>query len=442
MSNTNKSEYPKIVSNESIEVDDIDGLQQHDRPPRHPNDSQYTSNTVIERRTTDHESTTSGESIDNHFNTSNNVNNNGRQTDFYFIRPALKRSESFIRRRVKNRETQEQRWLQKHGKKQQVINNNKNDKKPSNPVDLDDEEEIDEEQEIMRRNSNHGPFGILPSSHLSAVNSCSCRSYRRDRLMKQIDDANNKGYSAVLKTLHDAGILVYIIDARVCITLHEIVDSIHKVIENVCRDPEYQDHPKNQRCLLYRDVDGRLFNLTLTSDYGNMEATWRELVQSFSIVQALVMLTFLTRSFSCAVDINGDDLEDFRPAYLALVLGLVFSEEISLSWTNVALLVRGIPSISAYSLSSKVDSDWLRKLLILLLAVASYTTSTFQKVCTLGGVTLTCLVLLANLGSRSWKYVYTNFYCVCPSPPKLRCLTTSFYFSFCVDTYTGNPRWG
>jgi hypothetical protein len=414
MSNTNKSEHPKIVSNESIEVDDIDGSQYHDhRPPRDPN-SYHTNKTVMERTTTDHGSTTSGVLIDNQFNMNNIISNdnNGRPTDFYLVRPALKRSESFIRRRVKNRQTQQQRWEKKHGERPQTINNN--NKKPSPPVDIDDDEEIDEEQEIMRRNSNHGSFGILPSSHLSEMNSCSCRSYRRDRLMKQIDDANKKGYSAVLNTLHDAGILVYIIDARVCITLHEIVDSIHKVIENVCRDPEYQDHPKNQRCLLYRDVDGRLFNLTLTSDYGNMEATWRDLVQSFSIVQALVLLTFLTRSFSCAVDLNGDNLEDFRPAYLALVLGLVFSEEISLSWTNVALLVRGIPSISAYSLTSKVDSDWLRKLLILLLAVASYTTSTFQQVCTLGGVTLTCLVLLANLGSRSWKYVSTIFLC-CPS---------------------------
>jgi hypothetical protein len=386
MTNTTNAEYQKVVSNESIEVGDIDGglrVHPHADPP-----------TMIER--TDHESTTSNETANNNTNNSDDGVDR-RATDFYVFRPALKRSESFIRRRIQNRKTQEQRLEMKHGKR---VNDNK---KTSNPIDLD--EVMDEEQEAMRRNSNHGTFGILPSS-LVLSKSCSCRPYRRDQLVKEIDDANQQGYSAVLKTLRDAGILVYIIDSKICITLHEIVDSVHKVIDNVCRDPEYQDHPKNQKCLLYRDVDGRLFNLTLTSDYSSLEGTWRDVLQSFSILQAMVLLTFLTRSFSCAMDINGDDLEDFRPAYLALVLGLVFSEETSLSWTNVAVLVRGMPSISAYSLKSKVDSDWLRKLLILLLAIASYTTSTFQKVCTLGGVTLTCLVVLANLGSRSWKYLH------------------------------------
>ena len=39
--------------------------------------------------------------------------------------------------------------------------------------------------------------------------------------------------------------------------------------------------------------------------------------------------------------------------------------------------------------------------------VASASTdATFQKVCTLGGILLTCLVLLANLGSHSWKYLH------------------------------------
>jgi len=117
-----------------------------------------------------------------------------------------------------------------------------------------------------------------------------------------------------------------------------------------------------------------------------------------------VLLTVLTRSLSCADGV--DEMDEFRPAYLALVLGLVFSEEIGLSWTNVSILVRGIPSISAYAMTSKVGSDWLRKILILSLAIASYSTSTFQKVCTLGGIALTCIVLLANLGSRSWKYMH------------------------------------
>jgi len=47
------------------------------------------------------------------------------------------------------------------------------------------------------------------------------------------------------------------------------------------------------------------------------------------------------------------------------------------------------------------------KILILLFTVASASTDqTFGKVCTMAGVIMTCSVLLANLGSRSWKYLH------------------------------------
>ena len=99
------------------------------------------------------------------------------------------------------------------------------------------------------------------------------------------------------------------------------------------------------------------------------------------------------------------DIDEFRPAYLALLLGVVFSEEISLAWTNIAMFVRGIPSISAYSVVSRVESDWLRKVVILTLAVAAATTGTTQHFLTLAGVGLTMVTLLANLGSRAWGFM-------------------------------------
>jgi hypothetical protein len=63
--------------------------------------------------------------------------------------------------------------------------------------------------------------------------------------------------------------------------------------------------------------------------------------------------------------------------------------------------------MSAYALTSTVaGTDWLRKLQILIFVVSSASSDdTFQKVCTLGGIILTCLILLANLGSLSWKYL-------------------------------------
>eukprot|EP00536_Pseudo-nitzschia_multiseries_P000726 jgi/Psemu1/233957/estExt_Genewise1.C_90083 len=225
----------------------------------------------------------------------------------------------------------------------------------------------------------------------------------------EIDCANKRGqtgHSEVLTTLRNARILVYIIDAKVCVTLAEVVDGIRRVVDHVRLDPEYRDHPRNQKCILYRDFEGRLFNLVLTSEYSNMEGKWRGNLESFSVVQAAALFTFLTRSLACGFDLETTD--SFRQVYLVVILGVVFIEEISLSWTNVALLVRGFPSISAYALNSNlVGTDWLRKLMVLIFVVASASTDgTFQKVCTLGGIILTCLVLLANLGSLSWKYLH------------------------------------
>jgi hypothetical protein len=99
------------------------------------------------------------------------------------------------------------------------------------------------------------------------------------------------------------------------------------------------------------------------------------------------------------------EIETFGPAYLATILGIVFSEELSLSWTNVAMFIRGFPSLSAYEVMTQVESDWLRKLLILLLAITTATTGLTRKICTLGGIALASWILLANLGSRSWKFM-------------------------------------
>jgi hypothetical protein len=97
--------------------------------------------------------------------------------------------------------------------------------------------------------------------------------------------------------------------------------------------------------------------------------------------------------------------EDFRPAYLGLLLGLVFSEEISYSWVNTAMLVRGVPSISAYTITTHVEADWLRKILVFCLAMSGAVTGRTQYIMTFFGISLACAVLLANLGSRAWGFM-------------------------------------
>ena len=98
-------------------------------------------------------------------------------------------------------------------------------------------------------------------------------------------------------------------------------------------------------------------------------------------------------------------MDSLRPAYLSLILGLVLTEEISLSWINSSMLVRASPSVSAHTLLHGTGSDLSRKAVVLTLALAGATTGRLQKYMTLGGISLACLVLLANLGSRAWLFL-------------------------------------
>ena len=106
-----------------------------------------------------------------------------------------------------------------------------------------------------------------------------------------------------------------------------------------------------------------------------------------------------------------------KPAYLSLILGLVLSEEIALAHLNIVMLVLRAPSVCSYELLMSFSSDWPRKLIILLLAMAGSSPAggSTQRYLTVIGVALACLVLAANLGSRTWQNLklrplrYTGF---------------------------------
>jgi hypothetical protein len=70
------------------------------------------------------------------------------------------------------------------------------------------------------------------------------------------------------------------------------------------------------------------------------------------------------------------------------------------------MFVSGMPSISAFAITSRVESDWLRKVILFSLALAGANTGDSQYILTLFGVSLTCAVLLANLGSRAWNFLH------------------------------------
>lgn len=100
-----------------------------------------------------------------------------------------------------------------------------------------------------------------------------------------------------------------------------------------------------------------------------------------------------------------EDIDTFKPAYISLILGLVLTEEISLSFLNASMMVRAAPSISAHTLTSPIANDLIRKLILFILAIAGVTSGMTNKIMTLVGIGSAILVMLANLGARAWLFL-------------------------------------
>mmetsp|Transcript_24833 Transcript_24833/g.45680 ORF Transcript_24833/g.45680 Transcript_24833/m.45680 type:complete len:207 (+) Transcript_24833:1415-2035(+) len=199
--------------------------------------------------------------------------------------------------------------------------------------------------------------------------------YRKVVLQQMMDQYENKdGSRATIDQLKEFGITVYLAE-------YDSVDMflLKQVVQHVTasKSDRSKSHYENQRCLLYRDENGRLFNLTLNNGSSGLAGTWNSLLISYSGLQAMVALTVLTRAYACA------DVADaaLKPGYLSLILGLILYEEISHVWLNISMFVWG-------TLLSHFDSDWPRKLVVLMLALTSAMdmedVSAYQRYCTLG----------------------------------------------------------
>lgn len=132
-----------------------------------------------------------------------------------------------------------------------------------------------------------------------------CRPYKRERLWEEIQEANHKGVSghaAVLNTLKNSGVMIFIIDSKVSTTTADVIDSVRNVLHHIIKEERVRPgltSNTEQRCLLYRDTEGRFFNLLL-DDHSSFQAnTWEANSKSFSCVQAVSLLMILSRSFSC-----------------------------------------------------------------------------------------------------------------------------------------------
>lgn len=229
--------------------------------------------------------------------------------------------------------------------------------------------------------------------------------YKQDileEIIRNAQDPNDPSVShdQVLEILMGFGIKVYEIDHTANIR-GNLFKEIKEVVENVSTysRAESNSGELSQSCLLYRDRNNRLFNLTIQGGSMGLEGSWKNSLATFSGLEAMIGMTVLTRSFTCALQ---DEVLGVRPAYLSLLLGLVLSEEISLAHLNITMLVWGAPSISSYELLFQFSSDWPRKLIVFVLAMAGAAEGLAQKYLTVFGVAFACGVFATNLGSRAW----------------------------------------
>lgn len=222
------------------------------------------------------------------------------------------------------------------------------------------------------------------------------KDYKKDVLQQVIDGHDNLDGRKTIDQLKDFGITVYLTEqANINLSI------LKKVVEHASNNDRSKEH---QRCLLYKDDKGRLYNLTLNNGSSGLAGTWSSLLLTFSGLQAVVAMSVLTRAFSCY---DEDMSMSVYPGYLSLLLGLILYEEMSQVWLNCSMFIRGTPSVAAYTLFSNFDSDWPRKLSIFILALAAMQDvgGEAQRYLTLVGIGISMSILAANLGSRAWFHL-------------------------------------
>lgn len=238
-------------------------------------------------------------------------------------------------------------------------------------------------------------------------NGWDCLPYKQCIIRREVErtngDQSKPPYAAIVNELKNLGVRVYIVSY----SSDDVLSDARRVVSIVSKDDRRAPLREKQRCLLYRDERDRVFNLKIKGESSSLAGQWEAQLLSFSGFEAIVALTVLCRAFPC---INVDGENGVRPGYLTILLGLVLSEEIGFVVVNVTMLIRGMPSISAYALSHKVIQDWPRKLVVFLLILASAAPvdSATQRWITLAGVVAAISVLAANLGSRAWVHLKIN----------------------------------
>jgi hypothetical protein len=185
--------------------------------------------------------------------------------------------------------------------------------------DVDDDENNDERSDFDAvSTTNDGSTGHeMVDRTLSMVDggfsvrykdaSFICAPYKCEVFQQQLDAhcPGSARRSAVISSLQDLGVKVFIIDSISTPTTSDLLHHVRRVVSFIARENRVRAKTGPlgyQRCLLYQDHQGRLFNLVLSKHAIGPAGLWHDYLDSFSGLEAIAALTILCRSLPCAAD--------------------------------------------------------------------------------------------------------------------------------------------
>lgn len=110
---------------------------------------------------------------------------------------------------------------------------------------------------------------------------------------------------AVFKMLERYGIKTFIIVSGPDDDIVEIMQRVRDVIQFVARLRRSHKQTTMKFCLLFQDIDGLLYNLTMPSHVVGTFSQWQGSLHAFSGIQAMGAISILSRSFPC---VQGKDI--------------------------------------------------------------------------------------------------------------------------------------
>lgn len=158
-----------------------------------------------------------------------------------------------------------------------------------------------EESHHQRRRQLHRVESVDTHMHFVGTPDPGLAFYRHEELQAVLDSANGSetvqarrlANQAVMEKLANLGVSVFLIS-------HECQDVWQEVKHCILEASNMQLYNCSpDRCLLYEDERGRLFNLLAAGDFDGLAASYNSMLDKASGLEAICALVVLVRAFAC-----------------------------------------------------------------------------------------------------------------------------------------------